>query len=412
MKLFPQFKFIAVICALVVFSACDDDSVTPGVEAPATYSFERNSSTTVSFSGQTTRIAMGEELISELTDFDNFTKENLLEMFRNETASGGDADPFSDTDLNASTKSIKSKVAASTDFFATNTTEAAAIKADFETWIGNQVDEVAPNTGVAAEAGKAGQIADGTTVRYVSAEGLEYNQLVNKGLIGGLMVDQMLNNYLGTAVLDAGDNQANNDADVLEDGKNYTTMEHKWDEAYGYVYGASVDAANPNATIGEDDNFLNKYIARVEGDTDFAGIADEIYNAFKLGRAAIVAKNYTVRDEQAAIIREKISQIIAIRAIYYLQQGKNALSNTTPDYGAAFHDLSEGYGFIYSLRFTRNPNTNESYFTKAEVDGFLEDLLSDGANGLWNVEAATLDAISTAIAEKFSFTVEQAASTN
>ena len=30
------------------------------------------------------------------------------------------------------------------------------------------------------------------------------------------MVDQMLNNYLGTGVLDAGENTANNDEDVSE----------------------------------------------------------------------------------------------------------------------------------------------------------------------------------------------------
>ena len=40
-----------------------------------------------------------------------------------------------------------------------------------------------------------------------NAGGLEYNQLVNKGLIGALMVDQMLNNYLSAAVLDEADNR-------------------------------------------------------------------------------------------------------------------------------------------------------------------------------------------------------------
>ena len=61
----------------------------------------------------------------------------------------------------------------------------------------------------------------------------------------------------------------------------------------------------------------------MKADSDFAGIADDIYDAFKLGRAAIVAKNYTVRDEQVEILREKISMIIGIRAVYYLQGGKS-----------------------------------------------------------------------------------------
>ena len=38
-------------------------------------------------------------------------------------------------------------------------------------------------------------------------------------------------------------------------------------------------------------------------------IAQEIFDAFKLGRAAIVAKDYEVRDQQADIIKEKVLQI-------------------------------------------------------------------------------------------------------
>ncbi|MEM6805415.1 MAG: DUF4856 domain-containing protein [Bacteroidota bacterium] len=390
------------------FIACEEDPVDPMIDEPATYVFERDGASTVSFSGQTDRIKMGGELINAMKDF-GVSAAAMLEMYRNETESGGDANPFADASLNSSTKSIKSKVAASQDFFSSNTATAAQLKADFETWINAQVSEVFPNENELAEAGKAGQIADGSSTRYVNAKGLEYNQAVNKGLIGGLMVDQMLNNYLGVAVLDAGENRTENDNGVAAEGKSYTTMEHKWDEAYGYAYGTAADLTNPNPTIGSDDSFLNKYIGRVEGDPDFAGIAADIWNALKLGRAAIVAKDYTVRDEQAAIVREKVSTVIAVRAVYYLQQGKNGIEGN--DLGAAFHDLSEGYGFIYSLQFTRQPNSSAPYFTKADVDGFISSLMG-GTNGLWDVTPATLDQISESIAAKFDFTVAQAASTN
>lgn len=403
---------IPVFSVLLFFIACsDDDSDGPSIEVPATYTFERDGQSTVSFSGQTTRISMGEELISAMMDF-SISEAELLEMFRNETANGGDADPFDETSLNNSEKSIKRKTAASRDFFSANTTEASEIKADFEAWINGHVTEVFPNENTVASPGVAGQIADGSATRYVNGDGLEYNQLVNKSLIGALMVDQMLNNYLGVAVLDEADNRTNNDAGITATDANYTTMEHKWDEAYGYTYGLNANASDPNADLGAD-SFLNKYIGRVEGDDDFAGIAGEIFDAFKLGRAALVAGDYTVRDEQANIIREKISEVIAIRAVYYLQQGKIALPDdraNTALYGTTFHDLSEGYGFIYSLRFTRQPNSDAPYFTKSEVDGFLEDLLGDGANGLWDVTDSTLDNISEAIAAKFSFTVDQAGS--
>lgn len=396
---------------IVALGSCDnnDDDETPSVQAPATYAFTRDGQSTVSFSGQTARIQMATELITAMKDFDNATTVSLLEMFRNETAAGGDANPFSSADLNASTKSVKSKTAASKDFFSTNTSESAEIKQDFENWINAQVNEIFPNENVAAAAGTAGQIADGSSTRYVSGKGLEYNQAVNKGLIGALMLDQALNNYLGTAVLDEADNRANNDNGVVASGKSYTTMEHKWDEAFGYLFGTSANPANPVSEIGNEDAFLNKYLGRVEGDSDFAGIAQEVFDAFKLGRAAIVAKQYDVRDAQAAILRQKLSQVIAVRAVYYLQQGKNALQQSPAAYGTAFHDLSEGFGFIYSLRFTRKSDSNAPYFTKSEVDGFIDDLVGS-TNGFWDLTPAKLDEISNSIAAKFDFTVAQAGS--
>lgn len=385
---------------------CGDGDCEPTettIDNPDSYTFTRDNESTVSFGGQTTRLKMGDEILSAFTDVTS-TSEQILSMYAHEEG----ANDFEDADLNASDKSVRSKTAASADFFATNATDQAVIRADFDGWISAQVDEVFPNWEVAAAAGTAGQIADGSSTRYINAQGLEYNQAFNKGLIGALTIDQVVNNYLSTAVLDEGDNVADNDASVVVEGEVYTNMEHKWDEAYGYVYGLNADAANPNDDLGAD-SFLNKYIGRVEGDDDFAGIADEIFQAFKLGRAAIVAKQYDVRDAQAEIIREKLSEVIGIRAVYYLQQGKNSLDQETPDYGGAFHDLSEGYGFVYSLQFTRKPNSTEPYFSKEEVDAFLVDLMDDGENGLWDVEATTLDAISADIAARFNFTLEQAA---
>lgn len=374
---------------------------TSSIENPTSYTFERNGESTVSFSGQTTRLKMGDEILAAFKEETN-TAEKIQAMYAHMEG----AMYFEDADLNASDKSIRSKTAASADYFSSNATDQALIRTDFDGWIAAQVTEVFPNWGVAAAAGTAGQIADGASTRYINGKGLEYDQAFNKGLIGALTVDQALNNYLSPAVLDAGSNREDNDAGTVAEGKTYTTMEHKWDEAYGYAYGLNADSANPNDDLGAD-SFLNKYIGRVEGDSDFAGIADEIFQAFKLGRVAIVAKQYDVRDEQAEIIRKKISEVVGIRAVYYLQQGKIAKEGN--DLGGAFHDFSEGYGFIYSLQFTRKPNSTEPYFTKAEVDAFLTDLMDDGENGLWDVTSETLDALSNAIAERFEFTLAQAA---
>jgi len=403
MRIIP---LILLAFGLVFLASCDDEmprSEEITIDNPTTYEFLRNNESTVSFSGQTARINMGTELIGAMMDFDK-TTESLLEMYANQTASGADANPYADASLNESTKSVKSKVAASSDFFSTNSAESARIKSDIGSWIVAQVEEVFPNKDVLAESGRAGQIADGSSVRYVSAKGLEYNQAVNKSLIGALMVDQIVNNYLSISVLDAGDNMANNDADIVAEGKSYTSMEHKWDEAYGYLFGLARDESNPLATLGED-SFLNKYLSRVNDDSDFENIASDIFEAFKLGRAAIVAKDYQVRDQQAEIIRDRLAQVIAVRAIYYLQSGKNAIASD--DLGGAFHDLSEGFGFVYSLRFLRQANSSNPYFTREDVDGFVN-MLTEG-NGFWDIDAATLDSMSDIIADKFDFTVAQAA---
>ena len=408
-------KYFLALTAVagLTFTSCssDDDSLELSpcdscevdFDVPESYVFTRSEASTVSFGGQTTRIKMGQELLSNFNTPTN-TIDDLNGMFAHVE---GNID-FEEDALNASDKSLRSKVAASADYFSTNATDQALIRADLDGFLNAQVTEVYPNWEVSAEAGTAGQLADEDKTRYVSADGLEYNQLFAKSLIGSLMTDQMLNNYLSTAVLDEADNVANNDGDVVEEGSSYTTMEHKWDEAYGYAYGLNADAANPNADLGAD-SFLNEYIERANSDTDFEGIAVDIFNAFKLGRAAIVAKNYEVRNQQAEIIKENISKVIAIRAIYYLQNGKLGLADETPNYGGAFHALSEAYGFIYSLQFTRKPNSSDPYFTKDEVDAFLTDLLDDGENGLYNVEATTLDSISEDIAARFDFTVAQAA---
>lgn len=75
--------------------------------------------------------------------------------------------------------------------------------------------------------------------------------------------------------------------------------------------------------------------------------------------------------------------------------------------GSAFHQLAEGYGFIYSLRFTHNPATGQPYFSGEEVEAALDQLMA--GNGFWDVDPQTLDFISEAIASKFGISVAEAA---
>lgn len=398
--------FLALF-TLVFISSCQDEEPIGTIElmVPETYNFLRDGESTVSFIGQTTRIGMAEETVDGMKE-PSRTLESLNNMFRNPEG----IDPFASAELNEATKSVRSKVAASQDLFSVDAVRAAEVKADFDGWLEGQTTEVFPNWNELAAPGQAGQIADGSSTRYVNAWGLEYNQAFAKSLIGGLMLDQINNNYLSLAVLDAATSRADNDAVITETEKPYTYMEHRWDEAFGYLFGASATPSTPLSDVEIADNFLNKYLGRVENDVDYTGIAASIEAAFRTGRQAIVEGAYAERDEQAGIIQANLEKVIAIRAVYYLKQGEANLRSQPAQLGSAFHDLSEGYGFIYSLRFfqTRGSDAVIDYYPISE--SYLERLRNANGNGFWDVNPDELANMAQEIADLAGITVDEAGS--
>jgi|SaaInl0LU_22_DNA_1037365.scaffolds.fasta_scaffold00318_16 hypothetical protein len=392
-----------------VFLSCDENDtlvnpfpknvndIEADFEVPSTYVFERNDMSTVSYGGQTTRLSMAKEILGYLSVDSGKSVQEIEAAFSHVAGS----DDFSTTELNESSKSVKSKVAASDDLFGNDAVAKEAIQQVMYGFLEKQVTEVVPNSEIEATPGAAGFVGS----RYVSANGLEYNQAFNKGLIGALIVDQVLNNYLGSNRISNEDYIADNTSETLVAGKYYTTYEHHFDEAYGYVYGdKSINGESP--VTSEGDKFLFKYIAKVNGDSDFSGIQDQIFQAFKLGRAAVVAKEYDVLSDAIEVLQYQISKVIGIRAVYYLQAGKRDLAEEA--YASALHGLSEGYGFIYSLQFTRNPETDAPYFTFSEVNAMIAKL--EIGNGFWDLtDGVVLDQISDEISAKFDFTTAQAA---
>ena len=104
--------FFFLTISSLLFMSCDSNNEPDHVDpeptvAPATYSFLRDGVTTVSYSGQSTRIAMGQEFVSALKD-ETKTETQLDGMFDHQEG----ASDFSDTNLNASSKNIRSKTAA------------------------------------------------------------------------------------------------------------------------------------------------------------------------------------------------------------------------------------------------------------------------------------------------------------
>ena len=176
------------------------------------------------------------------------------------------------------------------------------------------------------------------------------------------------NNYLTPTKLDGdGFNNVNDDLPAGE----YTAMEHYWDEGYGYLYGYNNEHVGgfDNNTSGPGEGhgvLLNKYLKKLN-DGSHPGIADVIYDAFVLGRAAIVGENYQLRDSQATIIKQFTNLIIAQKAIDYLSSASNAISSGA-QIEDTFHGLSQAYGFILSLQFT-------DQFINSEVNSMLDQML-------------------------------------
>ena len=382
MKLYNYlFKTILIAIPLIFISCDTDEEVDEIVVAPATYEFSRDGQSTVSFSGQTARLNMADEIYSALNT-NTFTKAQLLEMFN-------DGKGFAGQGLDDSGKKVGSKTAAGCNHGAL-----AVTKARYTDMLVDFADNVIPAWAGTAADGTPGLLTDSKRSINVNAKGWEVDQTFIKGIIGGMCVDQIVNNYLDPCQLDSGTRRDDNTNGVLASGKNYTDMEHKWDEAFGYLYGQEEDAKRSDLGTAPNGKgtTLNKYFKKIN-DSNQPGLAEIVFNAFKTGRAAIVAGDYQVRDAQANIIKIHLSKVIGYKSVDYLNgyMSKMAAGNTAD----AFHALSEGYGFVMSLQFTNNGN-NAPYYTKSEVDAMLAKM-----DDFWTVQDADLTSMVNDIKSKF-----------
>ena len=71
-------------------------------------------------------------------------------------------------------------------------------------------------------------------------------------------------------------------------------MEHKWDEGFGYLYGLEGDnLSTAGSSPSGNGSLLMKYFKKVNDEGGYEpGIGEVVYDAFIMGRTAIVNKNY------------------------------------------------------------------------------------------------------------------------
>ena len=390
---YNSIKLFAVSMLVATNFSCssDDDSSSingPEVTAPDTYVFERQGESTVSFGGQTARLEMAASLFNKLND-ENVDESALLQMFNDGTGfTADDGASQQEIDaieaLNNSGKKLGNKTAAYGD---------ASVQPKIAGFLTEYANSVSTNFLQNASAGVAGTYVTTSRTVRVNDKGMELNQVFAKSLIGALVMDQVAYGYLSEVKIGDG---VDNDASALGAGQ-YTTMEHHFDEGLGYVYGQESDITTA-ATPQGNGILFNKYLKKVDADNgEEPGLGMEIYDAFKLGRAAIVAGNSSVRDAQAEIVKTKMSRVILHKAAYYLRDSAAALDATEVDYSDYFHSLSEGYGFILSLQFTYDAD-GMNYFSHSEVEAMLSTL--ESGDGFWDRTATELNDMAAQIEAK------------
>lgn len=349
----------------------DDEGVDPGIEVPTSYEFTRNGATTVDYSGQTDRLNMLSEMKAYINKGDKGEAVDaavLANMFANTNS------PFSSADLNASTKKLEDKTFAS---------EVQKTKDLFQQ--AQEVSEEVVASETTAEEGVAGRLARGAGYILVNEKGWEFTQFVEKGLMGATFYNQIFNSYLtDEKVGDGVENEA------LVEGKNYTAMEHHWDEAFGY-FGVPVDfpAGDPVLEASER-RFWANYTNTVDA---LLGTNALLMNAYLKGRTAIVNKDYEEKNAQREIIYYGHELVAAAVAVHYINE---AIGNFNDgDTGNAFHHLSEAYQFVKAIQYSPKKK-----LTQAQIDKILNTDFGDQGD-FWTATVSGLNEAKSTLADAY-----------
>lgn len=317
--------------ALLAFPSCKkDDDDTPEectYSVPTTYNFDN-----VSYSGQTDRLNQLEEMTTYMktgnTSGTVLDAQVLKDMYANSGDNGGGNFSFT------STKQLQSKTFAADQQLLLNFIDSIAM---------------ASTSATAGSNGVAGVVSsnDGSKNYLCNANGVEYTQLIEKGLMGMCFYYQIAEVYTRPdRIGDAVDNT------TIEEGKG-TDREHHWDEAFGY-FGVPVDF--PTNT---DVRFIGKYCNSRDA---LLGTNALVMDAFLKGRAAISNNDGVNRDAAAEEVRTNMEKVFAATAIHYLNGAKADIA----DDALRNHQLSEAWAFISGLKYN-----SDRLISTADLDDVL-----------------------------------------
>jgi hypothetical protein len=340
---------------------CKYAEVEEEYSVPTTYLFEdANGNSTVSFSGQSERLNQLREMVALMSSANTnvISNSNLKDMFANTNGDGNGNFSFN------STKQLKDKC------FSIDVNL-------FENWMDSIARSSTFNQDTAV-VNKAGLIYSGTDAYLVNRNGYEYKQLIEKGLMGAVFMNQALNIYFSSDKMVVDNTMAVDPTN----GKYYTTMEHHFDEAFGY-FGVPTDFPT---TLASD--FWGKYCNSQNNGLESNEV---MMDNFLKGRAAISNHAYTDRDEAINEIRLMWENVSAYQAITYLNQ---AIGHFGTDNAKYLHTLSEAYAFIWNLRYA-------SETTRRLTPNEHNTLMAMFKPSLWSMTVQDLNAIKSTLIGKY-----------
>jgi hypothetical protein len=204
---------------------------------------------------------------------------------------------------------------------------------------------------------------------YATLAGHDYQQLLQKFLLGAVTFSQGADDYL---------DQGRGKSNAQIEGKCYSDLMHAWDEGYGYFggsryYASQTDAENKEGWKDQDAdgkidltteyNYGHSVNAakRDLGTTDTTDFTADAFNALHAGRALINGAGETLTADEATLLETHADtaisaweKAIASTVVHYI---KNVLEDMgkfgTADYSHATHakHWSELKGFAMSFQF-------------------------------------------------------------
>lgn len=420
------FKVISLIglSAIISLSSCEeDDDITPGTPPTAEHftasqvdklgtiylgSFVLPNSYDItgvfapgSYGGQTRRVAQLQEIVDSLRnepivwDLREALANTQLDQFANPDAQGG--------------SNIRTKIdEINYDNGDVSVADLFAELADSLT-LSSQV-----NYTISASNGKAGMITTGSKKRHVSANGLEYAQVLEKGLYGAMFYDQVVDDYLRPTQAGAQNTAGNNETAAGSDyTSNGTARQHAFDEAFGYLAADAATYPNTANTSNGDGKFITNYIFDFSDEIETAyGVnpAKKLMDALILGRSTLKAgqgfgpsnetTNETYYNAAVADIKLYTELGLAAAAFNYLN---DAIADVTE--ADKLHHLSEALGFIYALSFNDNGllNPEEAHAVLQSIGWSATDASLSGVYSinLWDVTDAQMESAKAILDKSF-----------